>query len=122
MTHRGTKVIETERLMLRKFEISDTEEMYKNWASDDEVTKYLTWSTYTNSEDVEKMISTWIPKYESDEYYSWIIQLKNSEVIGSIGVVGFDGGYNNAKVGYCLGRQFWGKGYCAEALKSDITH
>ena len=41
MNHKGTKRIETENLILRRFEISDAEAMYKNWANDDEVTKYL---------------------------------------------------------------------------------
>lgn len=39
MNHNGTKVIETENLILRKFEISDAEAVYKNWASDSEVTR-----------------------------------------------------------------------------------
>ena len=43
MRHCGTQLLETERLILRRFEIGDAEAMYKNWASDSEVTKYLTW-------------------------------------------------------------------------------
>ena len=40
MKHLGTKELETERLILRRFTIND-DNMYKNWASDPEVTKYL---------------------------------------------------------------------------------
>ena len=39
MKYLGTKYLETERLELRKFVIEDAEDMYKNWASDAEVTK-----------------------------------------------------------------------------------
>lgn len=39
MKHLGTKTIETRRLVLRKFTLSDAEPMYRNWASDPEVTK-----------------------------------------------------------------------------------
>ena len=42
MKHCGTQSIETERLVLRRFSIDDAEAMYRNWASDPEVTKYLT--------------------------------------------------------------------------------
>lgn len=42
MKHCGTQRLETERLILRRFVIEDADAMYKNWASDDEVTKYLT--------------------------------------------------------------------------------
>lgn len=43
LTHKGTQLIETERLILRRAVIEDAEPMYRNWASDPEVTKYLTW-------------------------------------------------------------------------------
>jgi len=46
MEHLGTKIMETERLILRPFHINDAQAMYKNWASDDEVTKFLTWETH----------------------------------------------------------------------------
>ena len=41
LTHKGTQRIETERLILRPFKLSDANDMFKNWASDDEVTKML---------------------------------------------------------------------------------
>ncbi len=42
MKHCGTKRLETERLILRRFTAEDAEPMFRNWASDDEVTKFLT--------------------------------------------------------------------------------
>ena len=42
MIHQGTKVLETERLLLRPFRAEDAEAMFRNWASDPEVTRYLT--------------------------------------------------------------------------------
>ena len=53
MNHIGTKTIETERLILRQFTVEDSQAMFENWASDDEVTKYLTWPTHT-SEEISK--------------------------------------------------------------------
>lgn len=47
MNHIGTKRYETERLILRPFVESDAQSVFENWASDDEVTKYLTWPGYT---------------------------------------------------------------------------
>ena len=46
LTHKGTQTIETERLILRRALREDAEAMFRNWASDPEVTKYLTWPTY----------------------------------------------------------------------------
>ena len=41
MNHCGTQKLETDRLILRRFTHDDAEAMYKNWASDEEVTKFL---------------------------------------------------------------------------------
>jgi ribosomal-protein-alanine N-acetyltransferase len=46
MTHRDTVTLETERLILRRFEFDDAEAMYRNWANDPEVTKFMTWPTH----------------------------------------------------------------------------
>ena len=43
MNQIGTKKIITKNLVLRKFVMNDALSMYQNWASDDEVLKYLTW-------------------------------------------------------------------------------
>ena len=45
-THKGTQTIETTRLLLRKASLGDAEAMFRNWASDPEVTKYLTWPAH----------------------------------------------------------------------------
>ena len=60
MNHIGTQYIETERLILRRFETSDAQAMFDNWASDDEVTKYLTWPTHADVSVTEKLLEDWV--------------------------------------------------------------
>ena len=43
MKHLGTVKLETKRLVLRRFALDDGQAMHDNWASDPEVTRYLTW-------------------------------------------------------------------------------
>ena len=43
MNHQGAKRLETDRLILRRFELSDASECLYNYASNDNVTKFLTW-------------------------------------------------------------------------------
>lgn len=50
MNHLGTKVLETERLILRPFTENDAQAVLDNWASDNEVTKYMTWPTHQGVE------------------------------------------------------------------------
>ncbi|MFU0799653.1 MAG: GNAT family N-acetyltransferase [Xylanivirga thermophila] len=56
----GTQNIETKRLILRKIAISDAEDMFNNWASDNEVTKYVTWRAHKSIEDTRKIINFWL--------------------------------------------------------------
>lgn len=48
MNHKGTVTLETERLILRRFTANDVENAFKNWTSNDNVTKYLRWETHSD--------------------------------------------------------------------------
>ena len=121
MNHKGTVTLETERLILRRFTISDADAMFRNWASDDEVTKYLTWPTHTDVSVSQTVIGSWIELYQKPEHYSWAIILKEiGEPIGSIAAVEQRDDTNMVHIGYCIGRKWWHKGYTSEALKELI--
>ena len=117
MNHLGTKTIETDRLLLRKFNLDDANNMFINWASDDEVTKYLTWPAHKSIEESEKIIGMWIKDYDSQNFYQWCIELKQSgEAIGSISVVNIKEDICSVEVGYCIGQKYWGQGITSEAF------
>lgn len=121
MKHLGTKRIETERLILRKFTLDDVEAMYKNWASDDEVTKYLIWPAHSNTDVTRMVLEDWVKSYESNESYQWAIVLKQiDEPIGSISVVLMDNETEMVHIGYCIGKEYWHRGITSEALKAVI--
>ena len=121
MKHQGTKVIETNRLILRPFRISDAQKMYDNWASDPAVTKFLTWPTHASVEVTGKLLDYWCGQYEKDDYYQWAICLKeNDEPIGSMAIVDGDFRIGRAEIGYCISRKWWGKGITAEAFRAVI--
>lgn len=98
----------------------DAVAMYQNWASDDEVTKYLTWPTHS-SQDISRMvIEDWVNQYSDRSYYHWAIVWKENgdEPIGDIAVVGMKEDVSMAHVGYCIGRAYWHKGITSEALQA----
>ncbi|MBQ1826989.1 MAG: GNAT family N-acetyltransferase, partial [Erysipelotrichaceae bacterium] len=64
MNKAGTQRIETERLVLRRFRIEDAQNMYDNWASDPEVTRFLTWPVHQNVEGTRSLLESWIAQYE----------------------------------------------------------
>ena len=88
MNHKGTKTIETKRLILRPFRESDAEPMFRNWASNPEVTKFLTWPTHETVESSKGIVGLWVNEYEIPKNYQWVIELKEiREPIGSISAV-----------------------------------
>ena len=121
MEHRGTKKLETARLILRPFVKEDAPAMYRNWASDPEVTKFLSWPTYKTVDTAYEILNIWVSQYRDDTFYQWAIELKEiGEVIGSISVVNFDERVDMAEIGFCIGRPWWGQGMMTEAFQAVI--
>ena len=81
MKHIGTRKIETDRLILRQATSDDAQAMYRNWASDPEVTKYLTWPTYTDPEDARSILKIWEKDYEKADFYLWAIGAFTASVV-----------------------------------------
>ncbi len=123
MKHLGTKCLETERLTLRRFTLADAEAMYHNWASDDAVTKFLTWPTHGNVEVSAMVLSDWVSHYEEENYYQWAIVPKEfGQPIGSIAGVHVNDRTQKVEIGYCIGRSWWHQGIVSEALSAVIDY
>ena len=113
------RTLETDRLILRPFESSDALSIYNNWASDPEVTKYLTWNTHESIETTKKVLDIWVNQYEKPERINFAITLKDTnELIGGIDVVGYID--NIPVIGYVLSRKYWNNGYMSEAFQTVL--
>lgn len=122
MNHQGTRTLETPRLVLRRFTPEDAPAMYANWASDPEVTKYLTWAPHTSPEVTAGLINLWCQQYQHPNHYQWCITLKGEDkAIGAISVVKEQEVISCAEVGYCLGRKWWHQGIMSEALQAVLS-
>ena len=101
MKHKGTVRLETERLILRPFTPEDALPMFRNWASDEEVTRFLTWPAHKDVKMTSCIIADWCKSYEAPDYYQWAIELKETgEPIGSIAAVRIDDRTEAATIGY----------------------
>lgn len=124
MRNLGTVALETNRLIIRKFNENDGIYMYNNWASDDEVTKYLKWPTH-KAKGMSNSYVSWVMKnYEKDndnKVYDWVIELKEiGQPIGSIGAVNVNSEVESIQIGYCIGSKWWHKGIMTEAFTEVI--
>ena len=121
MIHKGTVLLETDRLILRQFIISDDKAMFRNWTNDSDVTKYLTWPTHQDISETRQILKCWIDSYKKPDCYQWAIELKGlGEAIGSISVVKQQENIKMVEIGYCIGKSWWHQGYTTEALNRLI--
>ncbi|MBQ5415093.1 MAG: GNAT family N-acetyltransferase, partial [Firmicutes bacterium] len=60
MDHKGTKTLNTDRLVLRQFTPDDAQAMFDNWAKDPEVTRFLTWQPHENAEITRSLLKQWV--------------------------------------------------------------
>ena len=122
MQHKGTEKLQTERLILRRFTIRDAAAMFRNWANDDQVTKYLMWPSHKSPEVSREVLEDWIFHYGEKYFFQWAITVKENgeEPIGSISVVSKDDSIEMVHIGYCIGKRWWHQGVTSEALKEVI--
>lgn len=114
-------IIETQRLIIRTFKSTDVQDLYE-YCSDEEVTRYVTFDTYTSIEDANKRIEFLIKNYhELTQPITWAIEYKqNGKVIGSIDYVKWSTKNKSGEIGYILNKKYWNKGIMTEALKAVI--
>lgn len=104
-------ILESNRLILRPFSIDDIDDVFL-YASDDIVTKYLTWSAHTNISQTERVVK----EFYIGNIGIFAIELKSEhKCIGCIDLrLCIE--HNKASFGYVLNRKYWNNGYMTEAL------
>lgn len=123
LTNIGTKTIETERLILRRFEFGDADSMLKNWIADEKIQSLYSEPVYSTKEQVNELLEKYISSYEKDDYYRWAIIDKNTyECIGQIAFFLVDNKNHFAEIEYCVGALYQCKGYATEATKAVIKY
>lgn len=121
MKHLGTRKLETDRLILRAFVPEDATAMFRNWAGDPEVTKFLTWPTHESEAVSAQVVGSWVERSSNPEIYQWAIVWKETmEAIGSISVVNSKECIQQVEIGYCIGRPWWHQGVMTECFSAVI--
>ena len=109
--------MDRDRILLRHWQESDAEDLF-NYASDPGIGPRAGWQVHKSVEESREVIRTF---FNNDA--TWAIVLKaTGEAIGCIGYYTHETsniaiGENDCEVGYWVGRPFWNKGICTEALR-----
>lgn len=115
-------MLETERLLLRPWEESDAEELYK-YAKDPSVGPIAGWPAHTSVEESRKIIREVLSVSET---YA-IIWKETGLPIGAIGIKTGDqtdltDAEDECELGYWLGVPYWGQGIMPEAVKEVLRY
>ncbi len=108
--------LETERLRLRKPILEDAEVIFRHYAQDPEVTKYLTWLPNQNIDETREFVYRCLRAWEEGKSYHWVIvRQSDNQVLGMITarVDSF-----KWELGYVLAHSHWNQGYMTEAVKA----
>lgn len=114
--------LETERLLLRPWQETDAESLYK-YAKDPDVGPAAGWQPHASVENSLGIIKSVL---SAEETYA--VCLKEDNVaIGSIGLISPAQTHTKAEetemeIGYWIGVPFWGNGYIPEAVRAIQRH
>ncbi|WP_053228012.1 GNAT family N-acetyltransferase [Spirochaeta cellobiosiphila] len=109
------KSLDTQRLTLRWFELSDIKDVFE-YASHEEVVTYLTWPPHSDIEYTKKRF----PDLFLHKPGMFAIELKlQKKCIGCI-ELRIDAPNDKGSFGYVLNQNYWNKGYMTEALARII--
>lgn len=115
-------VLETERLILRPWEVADAKELFR-YASSPDVGPIAGWPVHTSVENSGEIIKNVLSAPETFA----IVWKETNLPIGSIGLKMGDAtdltdAQDECEVGYWLGVPYWGRGIMPEAVKEILRH
>jgi len=101
--------------------MTDADDVYRNWVTDPEVSRFWGWEPHTCIEQTKQCITSWVEEYAKLDTYHWTIELKSiREPIGYIYLNAIDEADDSISVHFALGRKHWNKGIMPEACKGVI--
>lgn len=110
----------TERLLLRKLEITDADQIF-SLRSNEIVNQYLGRAPANSVKDAEAFIERINFGQSNDQHFYWAICFHNEpDLMGTICLWNFSQKDNKSEIGYELLPQFQGKGIMQEALSAVV--
>ena len=115
-------MLETERLILRRWEESDAESLYE-YARDPAVGPIAGWPPHRSVEESRNVIRT---VFSGKEAYALCLK-EDGRAVGAIelklnGHTDMTESGDECEMGYWLGRPFWGRGLMPEAVREMLRH
>lgn len=113
----GSRILHSDRFILRPFVLEDTEMIFRSYLSDKDVCKFLEFNEYKSKEDVYQSLLINISRYQDPYYFHWaIVDKRNGFVIGSTSIHNINHCLLYGELGICLSKYYWHQGVGKEIL------
>ena len=111
--------IETPRLRLSRPRPADAGEVFERYASDPEVTRYLSWPRHRTVGDSEAFVGFSDQEWTRSPAGPYLVRARDTgRLLGSTGLA-FEAP-DRAITGYVFAKDAWGNGYATEALEAMV--
>lgn len=115
-------MLETERLILRHWKVSDAADLYE-YAKDPDVGPVAGWPVHRNIEQSRNYIRS---VFGGEETYAICLK-KDGRAIGAVGLTWNDrtdvtDHNDECELGYWIGKPYWGQGLVPEASEEVLRH
>ncbi len=113
------KIMETERLIIRRFRDDDARKLYENHM-DGETERWFPNECYADSEEALGAVRFFADCVDRGQMpFVLGAELKETkELIGDVGLSEVEGRPDETEIGYCVGAEYRGKGYAGELVRA----
>jgi RimJ/RimL family protein N-acetyltransferase len=112
------KTLKTERLRLRKVKLADAVAIFREYAQDPQVTKYVSWQAHRSADETRDYVRSCLLGWDTGRAFNWVIVNRDNNRL--MGMIIARVTPQKWELGFVLARRHWGQGYMAEALKAII--
>jgi ribosomal-protein-alanine N-acetyltransferase len=99
--------------------LADAESIFSQYATDPEVTKYVSWRAHRNLAETRDYMRMCSLAWDVGRAFHWVIERAADKQVMGMMIARVDAG--KWELGYVLARQHWGRGFMTEALKELIA-
>jgi len=112
-------MIETSRLVLSRPAAGDADEVFRRYAGDSDVTRYLNWPRHRSAGDTRAFLNWSDGEWERWPAGPFLIRSRGTgQLLGGTGLSFHT--FQEAMTGYVLAKDAWGQGYATEALAAMV--
>lgn len=106
----------TSRLLLREPRPEDALHIFRSYAQDERISRYLVWKPNTNVSETKLFIDGCIQGRVNGNRFAYALTFPSAKDM-PIGMLDAKIGLHGIEIGYVLAQQHWGQGYMPEVVR-----